>query len=89
MKPIASRAAIHRPQLSRRVVGEVAFGPLGVNDARQLATGLCEVPIADEAIRELCKTTGGSVGLLVRGLADLERLARKSGSVKMAGVAAA
>lgn len=68
-----------RPQLARRISHWVEFLRSDLEDARSIARATCEVQVDDELLRRLHQEAGGSVGLMVVGLARIEQLARANG----------
>lgn len=82
-----------RQQLTGRILEWVQFQGADQKDARVLADGLCEVPVADDLLEQLhaaasAKRRGEIVGgasarLLVVGLARIEYYARSRGHQKM------
>jgi len=73
------RRLVHRPQLSRRISHWVEFLPSDLDDARLLASTVCEVAIDDELLQRLHSEAGGSMGLMAVGMARIEALARANG----------
>lgn len=73
------RRLVHRPQLARRISHWLEFLPADLEDARTLATTVCEVTLDDELLERLHKEAGGSMGLMTVGMARIEQLARANG----------
>jgi DNA transposition AAA+ family ATPase len=70
------RAIARRPQLRRRVLHEIEFQPLTVDDARKVTAERSQIAIADDLIEELRRRSGGIAGLFCQALAAAERYAR-------------
>lgn len=70
----------HRKQLTGRVMQDVPFKPLDIEDAHTLATSLCEVKVGEDLLERLHRQCGGSARLLVVGLSRIEQHARSQGS---------
>lgn len=68
-----------RPQLERRISHWVEFLRSDLADARDIARATCEVQVDDELLHRLHQEAGGSVGLMVVGLARIEQLAKANG----------
>lgn len=68
-----------RPQLARRISHWVEFLRSDLADARDIARATCEVQVDDELLHRLHQEAGGSVGLMVVGLARIEQLAKANG----------
>ncbi len=79
MDQFKKRAAM-RPQLHRRIVKEVEFKAMTIEDARLLARELCEIEIQDDLVADLKERSRGSIGLFRNMLADAETAARKNGA---------
>lgn len=73
------RKLAHRQQLSGRLAQWVEFAPCDMEDARMLASQLCEVSVADDLLAKLHRKASGSVRLLVVGLGRIEHYARARG----------
>lgn len=69
----------HRKQLTGRVMQDVHFEPADAEDAALLARELCEVRVKADLLADLVKHVGGSVRLVVVGLARIEEYARRKG----------
>lgn len=67
------------PQIIGRIAQWVEFGPCDIDDARLLADQICEVRVHPDLLRRLHQKSGGSVRLLVVGLARIEQHARAKG----------
>jgi DNA transposition AAA+ family ATPase len=67
------------PQLAGRMAQWVKFQPASPEDARQLATKLCEVQVADDLVAQLRERANGSIRNIVVGLARIEQHARSRG----------
>jgi len=80
----AKRKIEARPQLSRRIMAEVEFRPLTLDDARAMTTELCEVALADELIELVHRQSKGSAGRLCAELSRLETFARRRGLARLA-----
>lgn len=78
MEGIERRLAM-RPQLARRISHWVEFLRSDLADARAVTDAVCEVGVDDELLARLHAESGGSVGLMVVGLARIEQLARANG----------
>ncbi|HQQ71925.1 MAG TPA: ATP-binding protein [Alicycliphilus sp.] len=70
---------VHRPQLARRLSHWVEFLPSDLDDARILATTVCEVAVDDELLARLHGEAKGSIGLMTVGLARIESLGKANG----------
>ncbi|MGQ0622751.1 MAG: AAA family ATPase [Panacagrimonas sp.] len=77
----------HRKQLTGRVMQDVQFQPLDLEDARTLASTLCEVRVADDLLERLHRQAGGSARLLVVGLARIEQRAKSQGAAEISAAA--
>jgi hypothetical protein len=80
----AKRKIESRPQLSRRVMAEVEFRPLTLDDARAMTSELCEVALNDDLIQVVHRQSKGSAGLLCAELSRLESFARRRGLAHLA-----
>jgi DNA transposition AAA+ family ATPase len=69
----------HRKQLTGRVMQHVRFEACDAEDAALLARELCEVRVKTDLLADLVKQVGGSVRLIVVGLARIEEYARRKG----------
>lgn len=78
MEDIERRLAM-RKQLARRISHWVEFLRSDLEDARAITDAVCEVAVDDELVAILHADSGGSVGLMVVGLARIEQLARANG----------
>lgn len=65
-----------RQQLARRVFQWVPFADLDREDARTVADACCEVEILDDLLDHLLTASGGRMGRLILGLAQIERRAK-------------
>lgn len=72
-----------RKQLARRISHWVEFLLSDLADARAVTEAVCEVGVDDELLARLHSESGGSVGLMVVGLARIEQLARANGWVRV------
>lgn len=79
------RRLVHRPQLARRISHWVEFLPSDLDDARTLATTVCEVALDDELLQRLHQESGGSMGLMAVGMARIEALAKANGWAQVSG----
>jgi DNA transposition AAA+ family ATPase len=79
MKGIDRRISLS-PQLSGRMAQWVEFKPASLQDARVLATQLCEIEVADDLVRDLHAKASGSVRNIVVGLGRIEQTARNRGA---------
>ena len=70
---------VHKPQLARRLSHWVEFLPSDLEDARTLASTICEVEIDDELLARLHAEAKGSIGLMTVGLARIEQLGKANG----------
>lgn len=70
----------HRKQLTGRLMQDVRFQPLDLEDARSIANTLCEVAVADDLLERLHAQCGGSTRLLVVGLSRIEERAKSQGT---------
>ncbi len=70
---------VHKKQLTRRISHWVEFLPSDLEDARTLATTVCEVAIDDELLAQLHAEAKGSIGNMVVGMARIEVLAKANG----------
>lgn len=73
------RRLASRHQLMRRISQWIKFDPADVDDARTLADAVCEVAIEGDLLERLLTASKGSVGLMMVGLANIERTARANG----------
>ncbi|MCW5666493.1 MAG: ATP-binding protein [Piscinibacter sp.] len=78
MEGIARRLKT-REQLSGRISQWVEFLPADLEDARTLATTVCEVTLDDELLERLHAEAKGSMRLMAVGLARIESLAKGNG----------
>lgn len=84
MKGIEKRL-VANPQLARRISHWVEFLPSDLEDARILASAVCEVELDDELLARLHAEAKGSVGLMVVGLSRIESLAKANGWKRVSG----
>lgn len=73
------RRLFHRAQLTRRISRWVEFMPTDLEDARIVTDTLCEVRITDDLLERIHEETGGSIGLIVVALAQIETAAKTNG----------
>jgi DNA transposition AAA+ family ATPase len=75
-----------RQQLSGRIAQWVSFLPADLADARMLADETLKVVVEDDLLAKLHKAAGGSIRLIVVGLARIESFAKANSlsSVKVA-----
>jgi DNA transposition AAA+ family ATPase len=66
------------PQIASRIGEWCQFERLAVEDVRQLADGLCEVPVADCMVEYLHRVSGGLPRELKEALARVERFGRRN-----------
>ena len=66
------------PQIARRVGKWVEFAPATLEDARGLAAGLAEVPVADCMISYLHRASEGRVSEIMEGIGAIERFGRRN-----------
>lgn len=76
---------VHRKQLARRISHWVEFLPSDLDDARTLASTVCEVELDDELLQALHAEAKGSIGLMTVGMARIEALARANGWRRVTG----
>lgn len=76
---------VHKQQLARRISHWVKFLPSDLDDARTLATTVCEVDIDDELLTRLHAEAKGSIGNMVVGMARIEALAKANGWKAVSG----
>jgi DNA transposition AAA+ family ATPase len=69
----------HRKQLTGRVMQDVHFEPLDLEDAELLARELCDVDVKHDLVAQLHKDARGSTRLVVVGLARIEQSAKSRG----------
>jgi DNA transposition AAA+ family ATPase len=69
----------HRKQLTGRVMQDVRFAPLDIEDAQRVATQLTEVTVCADLLDGLNRHAAGSIRLLVVGLARIEQWAKSRG----------
>jgi DNA transposition AAA+ family ATPase len=81
--PGIERRLACRHQLMRRFSQWVEFQPAKLDDARQIATACCEVNVEEDLLRKLLDSAQGNVGLLMVGLARMERKAKVNGLEKI------
>jgi len=79
------RRLASRHQLMRRISQWIKFEKADFEDARTLADAICEVRIEDDLLERLLDASKGSVGLMMVGLANIERAA-KANSYKSIGL---
>jgi len=72
------------PQLSGRMAQWVEFKPTTFEDAKRLATDLCEVTVTDDLVADLHQRAGGSVRNIVVGLGRIEQFARAHSATAVA-----
>jgi DNA transposition AAA+ family ATPase len=70
------RRLASRHQLMRRISQWIKFEKADTDDARILADTVCEVQVEDDLLTKLLETSNGSVGLMIVGLARIERAAK-------------
>lgn len=75
----------HRKQLTGRVMQDVRFQPLDLEDGRTLATSLCEVKVGEDLLERLHRQSAGSARLLVVGLGRIEQRAKSLGLAEIGG----
>jgi DNA transposition AAA+ family ATPase len=68
---------ITRKQVAGRISQWVEFKPADMEDARTLATALCEVQIEDDLLEKFHRETGGSMRVLTVALARAESYAKQ------------
>ncbi|MCA0268752.1 MAG: ATP-binding protein [Bacteroidetes bacterium] len=71
-------------RFERRITEWVEFSGLTLDDARKVASDLCEVEVADDLVAHLFERVGGSVGRFVNELSAAERVARTNGLSRLA-----
>lgn len=76
---------VHKKQLARRISHWVEFLPSDLDDARTLASTVCEVGIDDELLTRLHAEAKGSIGNMVVGMARIEALAKANGWKSVSG----
>ena len=69
----------HRKQLTGRVMQDVRFNPLDLEDASTIARELCEIDLAPDLLEHLHRESCGSTRLICVGLARIEQSARSRG----------
>lgn len=69
----------HRKQLTGRVMQNVCFQPLDLEDARAVAEALCEVKVRDDLLQRIHATARGAVRNIVVSLGNVERAAKARG----------
>lgn len=74
----------HRKQLTGRVMQDVRFEPLDLEDASLIAGELCEIDLAPDLLEHLHREACGSTRLVCVGLARIEQSARSRGLSKIA-----
>lgn len=62
----------------RRITQEIVFGPIDMQDAREVCTEVCEVKVADNLLERLHAEADGNVGLIYNGLKAIEALAKRN-----------
>lgn len=65
-------------QISSRVAQPVEFQPCPLADVAALVKGLCEVPVADDLVAYLHRTSGGYTREIKEGIASIERVGRRN-----------
>lgn len=78
MGDIAKKLA-HRKQLTGRILQDVQFEPLDLDDTAKMAADLCEVKVRAELVAHLHRETRGSARLIVIALQRIEQRARSQG----------
>ncbi len=69
----------NREQLTNRIAQEVVFRGTEMDDARKVATQLCEVKVGDDLLQKLHKDADKSIRRVVVGLHRIEHYARARG----------
>ena len=82
MGGIAQRLS-HRKQLTGRVMQEVKFAALDLDDAGRIAAELSEIELAPDLLEHLHRESAGSTRLVCVGLARIEQIARARGLGKI------
>lgn len=77
----------HRKQLTGRLMQDVRFQPLDLEDASAVARALCEVKVAEDLLERLHRQCNGSARLLVVGLSRIEQRAKSAGSTEISSAA--
>lgn len=73
----------HRKQLTGRVMQDVRFEPLDMDDAGLLASELSDIELAPDLVEHLHREACGSTRLVCVGLARIEQVARGRGLGKI------
>ncbi|MCK5772028.1 ATP-binding protein [Algiphilus sp.] len=73
----------HRKQLTGRVMQDVKFAPLDLEDAGRIASELSEIELAPDLLEHLHRESAGSTRLVCVGLARIEQSARSRGLGKI------
>lgn len=77
----------HRKQLTGRILQDVRFQPLSVEDTQKIASELCEVKVSADLLKTVHERSMGSTRLVVVALGRIEQAARSLGadSLDLAG----
>lgn len=67
------------PQFPQRIGERVHCRPIDLEDAGNIARGLCEVAMTDDLIREIWKRCGGIIRRILTELAHAEQVALRDG----------
>lgn len=78
MEALPRKLATHA-RLRRRIMQEVVFNGLDLEDTDTVAQAVCEIDIAEDLLTHLHQEAKGNIGLVVNGLAAVERLANSNG----------
>ncbi|KJR98760.1 MAG: hypothetical protein VR65_19860 [Desulfobulbaceae bacterium BRH_c16a] len=62
----------------RRITQEIVFGPIDLQDAREVCDKTCEAKVADDLLERLHTEADGNVGLITNGLKAIETLAKRN-----------
>jgi len=73
-----------RKQVSGRLAQWIEFRPCDLEDVRMLASGLCEVDVADDLVANLHTKTHGLARNIVVGLSRIEERGKRKGKDSMA-----
>ncbi|MGY9046298.1 hypothetical protein P775_11175 [Puniceibacterium antarcticum] len=66
------------PQIESRAPRKVRFMPANIEDTKALISGRCEVPVADDLARFVCKVSRGFNREILEAIAHIERFGLRS-----------
>ncbi len=86
MEDMPKRVRSDRAKFSRferRITQWIQFNGLTFDDARRVATELCEVEVDDDLVARVHEANAGNIGRMVRGFALIETFASSNGLTKV------